>query len=72
MAAGELCGEIRIPVPGGTDLTSKAIPSAMDLYQFLRGVVLGLSIGVARLNQLHFIAHNPILTGILQVTKLPV
>jgi hypothetical protein len=70
MAAGELCGEIRIPVPGGTDLTSKPIPSAMDLYRFLRGV--GLSIGVARLNQLHFIARNPILTGILQVAKLPV
>jgi hypothetical protein len=53
-------------------VTSKRIPRAMDLYRFVLGIVLGLYIGFARLNQLRFIARDPILTGILQVTKLPV
>ena len=53
-------------------LTSKRIPRAMDLYRFVLGVVLGLYIGFPRLNQLRFIARDPILTGILKVTKLPV
>src|ERR1035441_8034429 len=53
-------------------VTSKRIPRAMDLYGFVLGIVLGLYIGFARLNQLRFIARDPILTGILKVTKLPV
>ena len=53
-------------------LTSKRIPRAMDLYRFLLGIVLGLYIGFPRLNQLRFIARDPILTGILTVAKLPV
>ncbi len=53
-------------------VTSKRIPRAMDLYRFVLGIVLGLYIGFARLNQLRFIARDPILTGILKVTKLPV
>src|SRR5436853_7565525 len=53
-------------------VTSKRIPRAMDLYRFLLGIVLGLYIGFSRLNQLRFIARDPILTGILKVTKLPV
>src|SRR5882724_12772985 len=53
-------------------VTSKRIPRVMDLYQFVLGIVLGLYIGFSRLNQLRFIAHDPILTGILKVTKLPV
>jgi Transposase DDE domain group 1 len=53
-------------------MTSKRIPRAMDLYRFILGIVLGLYIGFARLNQLRFIARDPILTGILKVTKLPV
>jgi len=53
-------------------VTSKRIPRAMDLYRFVRGIVLGLYIGFPRLNQLRFIARDPILTGILKVTKLPV
>jgi hypothetical protein len=36
------------------------------------GIVRGLYIGFPRLNQLRFIARDPILTGILKVTKLPV
>src|SRR5438034_6009851 len=53
-------------------VTSKRIPRAMDLYRFVLGIVLGLYIGFSRLNQLRFIARDPILTGILKVTKLPV
>src|SRR5579864_1409164 len=53
-------------------LTSKRIPRAMDLYRFVLGIVLSLYIGFPRLNQLRFVARDPILTGILNVTKLPV
>jgi hypothetical protein len=53
-------------------VTSKRIPRAMDLYRFVLGIVLGLYIGFPRLHQLRFIARDPILTGILKVTKLPV
>jgi len=53
-------------------VTSKRIPRALDLYRFVLGIVLGLYIGLPRLNQLRFIARDPILTGILKVTKLPV
>jgi hypothetical protein len=53
-------------------LTSKRFPRAMDVYRFVLGIVLGLYIGFPRLNQLRFIARDPILTGILKVSKLPV
>ena len=53
-------------------LTSKRIPRAMDPCRFLLGIVLGLYIGFPRLNQLRFISRDPILTGILKVSKLPV
>ena len=53
-------------------VTSERIPRAMDLYRFVLGIVLGLYIGFPRLNQLRFIARDPILTGILKVTRLPV
>jgi hypothetical protein len=53
-------------------VTSQRILRAMDLYRFVLGIVLGLYIGFPRLNQLRFIARDPILTGILKVTKLPV
>lgn len=53
-------------------VTSKRIPRAMDRYRFVLGIVLGLYIGFARLNQLRFIARDPLLTGILHVSKLPV
>jgi hypothetical protein len=53
-------------------VTAKRIPRAMDLYRFVLGIVLGLYIGFPRLNQLRFIARDPIVTGILKVAKLPV
>ena len=53
-------------------LTSKRIPRAMDIYRFVLSILLGLYIGFPRLNQLRFIARDPILTGILKVGRLPV
>jgi hypothetical protein len=53
-------------------VTSKRLPRAMDLYRFVLGIVLGLYIGFPRLNQLRFVARDPIVTGILKVAKLPV
>ena len=53
-------------------VTSQRIPRAMDLYRFVLGIVLGHYIGFPRLNQLRYMARDPILTGILQVIKLPV
>src|SRR6202790_4078094 len=53
-------------------ITCERIPRVMELCQFVLAIVLGLYIGFPRLNQLRFIARDPILTGILKVTKLPV
>jgi hypothetical protein len=53
-------------------LTSKRIPRAMDLYRFVLGIVLGHYIGFSRLNQLRFLARDPLLTGILKIGRLPV
>ena len=53
-------------------LTSKRITRSMDLYGFLLSILLGLYIGFSRLNQLRFIARDPIVTGILKVAELPV
>ena len=44
----------------------------MDFYGFVPAIVPGLYIGFSRLNQLRFIARDPILTGILRVGRLPV
>jgi hypothetical protein len=43
----------------------------MSIYQFLLGMVLAIYIGFSRLNHLRFLAQDPMLTGILQVGKLP-
>src|SRR5438128_8069934 len=43
----------------------------MSSYKFVLGIVLGLYIGFPRLNQLRFIAADPMLTGILKEPRLP-
>lgn len=43
----------------------------MSLYKFVLGIVVGLYIGFPRLNQLRFIAADPMLTGILKEPRLP-
>jgi Transposase DDE domain group 1 len=49
----------------------KRLTTAMSGYQFLLAMVLGLYIGFSRLNQLRFVARDPILTGVLKIVKLP-
>jgi hypothetical protein len=52
-------------------VTVKRPTKVMSGYQFLLAMVLGLYIGFSRLNQLRFIARDPILTGILKIAQLP-
>jgi hypothetical protein len=52
-------------------ITVKRLTRVMTLYQFILAMVLGIYVGFARLNQLRFIAHDPLLTGILKVPHLP-
>ncbi len=52
-------------------LTVSRIPRVMTIYQFLSSLVLALYVGFSRLNHLRFVAHDAMLTGILQVTELP-
>jgi hypothetical protein len=52
-------------------LSVHRIPRAMTIYQFLLGMVLALYVGFSRLNHLRFVAHDPMLTGVLQVEELP-
>ena len=47
------------------------VTKVMSGYQFLLAMVLGLYIGFSRLNQLRFIARDPILTGVLRIVQLP-
>jgi hypothetical protein len=52
-------------------LSIDRMPRAMTIYQFLLGMVLALYVGFSRLNHLRFVAHDPMLTGVLQVGELP-
>src|SRR3989442_15376786 len=52
-------------------ITSKRVTRVMSLYKFALGIVLGFYVGFQRLNQLRFIARDPILTGVLGVDALP-
>ncbi len=52
-------------------VTMKRLTRVMSGYRFLLAMVLGLYIGFSRLNQLRFIARDPILTGVLKIARLP-
>ncbi|MGH9404326.1 MAG: IS1380 family transposase [Terriglobia bacterium] len=52
-------------------LSVKRRTRVMDGYRFILAIVLGLYVGFSRLNQLRFIARDPLLTGILRVAHLP-
>ena len=52
-------------------LTVERATKVMSAYQFILAIVLGLYVGFARLNQLRYIARDPLLAGILRVTNLP-
>src|SRR5216683_6472847 len=52
-------------------LTVKRATRSMTMYQFVLAMVLALYVGFARLNHLRFLEREPMLTGILQVLRLP-
>ena len=52
-------------------LTVTRIPRVMTIYQFVLGMVLAIYVGFARLNHLRFVAQDPMLTGIVKVSRLP-
>lgn len=45
---------------------------SMSFYQFTLAILLGLYIGLERLNHLKYLARDPIVNGILNVARLPV
>src|SRR6202166_2487886 len=53
------------------EVTVKRLTKVMSGYQFLLAMVLGLYIGFSRLNQLRFLARDPIVTGVLKIVQLP-
>jgi hypothetical protein len=52
-------------------VTVERITKVMSAYQFILAIVMGIYLGFARLNQLRYIARDPLLAGILKVTQLP-
>jgi hypothetical protein len=52
-------------------LTVKRGTRSMSMYQFVLGMVLAVYVGFSRLYQLRFLEREPMLTGILQVLRLP-
>ncbi len=55
----------------GETLTVKRQTKAMPMFQFLLGMVLACYVGFSRLYHLRFLEREPMLTGILQVARLP-
>ena len=47
------------------------VTRVLAAYQFFLAMLLGMYVGFSRLNQLRFVARDPLLTGILQVQQLP-
>ncbi len=52
-------------------VTVARVTKVMSAYQFILAIVLGIYVGFTRLNQLRFIARDPLLAGILKVPHLP-
>lgn len=44
---------------------------AMSMYQFVLALVLAVYVGFSRLNHLRFVQREPMLSGILKVSRLP-
>ena len=53
------------------NLTVERNTKVMCPYQFLFAIVMGIYLGFTRLNQLRYIAKDPIVAGILRVVQLP-
>jgi hypothetical protein len=52
-------------------LTVKRKTKAMTMFRFVLAMVLACCVGFSRLHHLRFLKREPMLTGILQVLKLP-
>jgi len=52
-------------------ITVERTTKVMATYQFILAIVLGIYVGFSRLNQLRYIARDPLLAGILKVVHLP-
>jgi len=52
-------------------LTVKRITRAMSMYHFVLAMVLATYVGFSRLYHLRFVAREPMLTGLLKVSRLP-
>ena len=52
-------------------VTVKRATRVMSMYQFVLAMVLAVYVGFGRLYHLRFVAREPMLTGILQVLRLP-
>ena len=52
-------------------VTVKRATRAMPMYGFVLAMVLSMYVGFSRLHHLRFLAREPMLTGILQVLRLP-
>ena len=52
-------------------LTVERATKVMSTYQFLLAIVVGIYVGFPRLNQLRFIARDPLFAGILKISQLP-
>ena len=53
------------------NLTVERNTKVMCTYQFILAIVTGIYLGFTRLNQLRYIAKDPIVAGILKVVQLP-
>ena len=52
-------------------VTIKRLTTSMPGFRFVLGMVMALYVGFSRLNHLQFLEREPMLTGILEVVKLP-
>ena len=53
-------------------VTIKRLTTSMPGFRFVQAMILALYVGFSRLNHLPFLGREPMLTGILEVTALPV
>lgn len=52
-------------------VTVKRVTRSMSMYRFVLGMVLAAYVGFSRLHHLRYVARDPMLTGILEVLRLP-
>ena len=53
-------------------VTIKRLTTSMPGFRFVLAMILALYVGFSRLNHLQFLQREPMLTGILEVSELPV